>query len=156
MTNTDTRPNAALDDDLADTRGLRCLELRMAGWSFAAIAAEVGYHDKSGAKKAYERALAEWRDDLANDVATHRAEQLMRIERIIRSLWPRAIDRNDPEHLAYVDRVNRQLERQARLLGLDAPVKVTVSDETDQEIETLLETMAELERKHALREAGTS
>jgi hypothetical protein len=58
-------------------------------------------------------------------------------------LWGKARDPNNPDQLRATDSIRRLLERQAKLLGLDAPVKVQVSDEIDEQIEALLSQMNE-------------
>jgi hypothetical protein len=129
--------------DEAEVKALRAVELRLAGATFQRIAEALGYADKSGAKKAYERALASLRDDLAPSIAQHRTEQLLRVETLLVGLWGKARDPNNPDQLRATDSIRRLLERQAKLLGLDAPVKVQVSDEIDEQIEALLSQMNE-------------
>jgi uncharacterized protein (DUF2267 family) len=161
MTGTRTTPKratrAALTnaarDDAAEVKALRAVELRLAGLTFPQIAQALEYADKSGAKRAYERGLAAMRDDLAPSVAQHRTEQLLRLERLIRAAWPAATDSKHPDHYRAQEAVRKHLERQARLLGLDAPTVVQVSDDTDLRIEALLEEMRELERRRAAADA---
>jgi hypothetical protein len=129
-------------DDAAEVKALRAVELRLAGASFEQIAKALEYADKSGAKRAYDRGLQSLRDDLAPNVATYRAEQLLRTERLLLGLWPKATNPEGVDHLRAVEQVRRILERQARLLGLDAPVTFQVSDEVDAQIEALLAEMA--------------
>lgn len=90
----------------------RCIELRIAGKTFRAIAAELGItvstaHGHVAKYLEETKALACENADLA------RRLDLDRIESIVESLWDR---RNDPK---VADAINRQLTRRASLLGLD-------------------------------------
>jgi hypothetical protein len=103
----------------------RALELRKAGASYDAIAAKVGYANRGGAYKAVAAALAEITAEPAADVKKLEVErldaQLRRLDRAQRDAKLMA----DPELVAKVGAVILKVaERRARLLGLDAPVKV--------------------------------
>lgn len=147
---TDTGPDRRRDRnaarrDAARIKEQRALDLRLAGATFQQIAEALGYANRSSARRAFERALeAEIRIG-AEARETLRAEQAARLERLLRSAWPAAV-RGDAKARGDVIRL---LERQARLLGLDAPVNLRVTDGLDGEIEALLEEMERLAREEA-------
>ena len=58
---------------------------------------------------------------------------LGRIERAIRGIWPQVT-----RAVGAIDRLVRLLERQAKLLALDAPIEVAVSQETRDTAHRLL------------------
>lgn len=119
-------------------RAVRALELRMAGATYQQIADALSYRSKGEAFRSVERALAQEMGRAETLRNEYRALTLGRLERLIRSLWTKALGGD----LQAVDRVLRLVERQSRILGLDAPVQIDVTETTRQEITVLL---AELE-----------
>ena len=111
----------------------RVMTLRLAGMQFDQIAEEVGYADASGAYRAYQRVMARTVQPVADEI---REEEVRRLDRLISAYWPRALGAggNDPNAKA-ADVVYKAMDRRAKLLGLDAPVKqeveVTTYDDTD-------------------------
>ena len=61
-----------------------------------------------------------------DQVAEYRALMLARVERATRAIWP-AVVRGD---LFAVDRYVRLADRQAKLLGLDAPTRIAAIDDS--------------------------
>lgn len=125
--------------EAARLREVRALELRMAGATFAAIAQSLGYAHRKNAQRAVERAIAAEAAATAPDREAFVQMHLMRTERLIRAHWTRAVGGDT----AATETIRRLLERQAKLLGLDKPVRFEVTDAMDAEIEGLL---AEMER----------
>lgn len=123
----------------AKLREMKTLDMRAAGHSFASIAAELGYSDKSAAKKAYDRALAsEW--DARSETRTKlRTEQNLRLNALLRAVWPSAMLGDDK----MVDQARKLLERQAKLNGLDEPIRVHVEDEMDSMIDQAIQDLLE-------------
>lgn len=144
------KPHPAVARDAAMLKGQRTLDLRMAGATFAQIATSLGYSDRGSARKAYLRALNTEISLKAEDRDAWRKEQAARCDRLIRALWTKALDGDVKAHGA----INRHLERQARLLGLDAPTRITVDEGVQGEIDALLDEMARLEREQALAAAA--
>lgn len=127
--------------DAAMLKASRTLDLRMAGASFAQIATALGYGDRSSARKAYLRALDADVSIKAEDRDAWRQEQAARCDRLILSLWQSAtVDKDPKAHAA----ISRHMDRQAKLLGLDAPTRLIVDDALTAEIESLLDQMSEL------------
>jgi hypothetical protein len=105
-------PDKALWELLAKER--KVVELRQMGITYEVIAKEVGYAGASGAYHAYERALARYPKET---IDKKRDLQDQRIERLIAGLWTKALRGETPALLATL----KLFERQAKLLGLDAP-----------------------------------
>ena len=112
----------------------RVMTLRLAGMQFDQIAEEVGYADASGCYRAYQRVMARTVQPVADEI---REEEVRRLDRLISAYWPRALGAggNDPSPKA-AEVVYKAMDRRAKLLGLDAPVKqeveVTTYDDTDE------------------------
>lgn len=104
---------------LAVERAVRALELRKAGFSYPAIAAELGYRSNSGAVMAVQRALRRMLQEPADAVRTM---ELSRLDTLQAALWPRCLEGDGNA----VDRVLRIMVRRADLLGLDAPAKIDI------------------------------
>lgn len=120
-------------------RQAEACRLRMRGLSYGAIAKELGYADASGARFAVQRALQVTVQEPADEVRTL---ELERLDSMFRLTLQVAEDMHPtvsagkvldvPDHtlrLAAVDRLLRIQERRARLLGLDAPQRVSVDAE---------------------------
>lgn len=93
--------------------------MRRSGRTYREIARQVGIGVAS-AHRLIAAAMAETRSAVAEDVMELRALELSRLDGLMVALWPKA-RRGD---LAAVDRVLKIMERRAKLLGLDAPVRV--------------------------------
>lgn len=100
-------------------RARRAVELRIAGHPYQAIAAELGYRDESGARKAVDRLLSR----IAHEgVAELRAVEGRRLDELQRGVWAAAIAGD----LEAIKTVLAIMTRRARLFGLDAPTPVAV------------------------------
>jgi hypothetical protein len=88
------------------------LDLRLQGYEFAEIAKMAGYSNASGAWKAWQRAIARIP---AASAEQERKLQSMRLDELLRAYWVKAIEGDGWS----MDRVLRNLERRAALLGLD-------------------------------------
>jgi len=99
-------------------RVAQALELRRAGKSYPEIGAALGV-----AQSHAHRLVAEGMEDARAQVTTEatqlRAEELSRLDAMMQGLWPSARKGG----VTAVDRVLKIMERRARLLGLDAPVR---------------------------------
>ena len=108
-------------------RRAQALELRKAGASYEQIARQVGYSNRGNAYRAVMLGLAEVTQEPALEV---QKLELERLDAMLLGLWPQA-RRGEG---AAVDRVLRIMERRAKLLGLDAEQKVSVSGGVKYEI----------------------
>jgi len=96
------------------------LKYRKGGLTFDAIAEKLGYANESSARAAFKRAIERTRDDaLASEGRElHRA----RLETALTAIWDRVL-KGDLKAIAMMLRI---LERDAKLYGLDMPVKTEV------------------------------
>jgi hypothetical protein len=126
-------------------RELKVLELRRAGLTWQRIAEQVGYADHSGAYLAYKRAMKRTLQQPADEI---RNTEIDRIDRMQLALWPKAMAGDTPS----INTIVRLMERRARLLGLDMPVKIT-QDVTvwdgGESIDRAVRDLAELLRQNA-------
>jgi len=125
-------------DALNDRDALR---LRSEGLSYREIAERLGV-DTSTAYRRVQRALSAVP---AEDVETHRALELDRLDALQRAVWDKAIDGN----LNALDRVLAIMSRRSKLLGLDAPqrrehsLEYFTSDQITAEVKRLERILAE-------------
>ncbi len=136
--------NAVPEPEQLD-RELKVLELRRAGLTWQRIAVQVGYADHSGAYLAYKRALKRVLQQPAEEL---RQAEIDRLDRLQLAAWPKAMQ-GDNSAIATVLRI---MERRAKLLGLDMPVKiaqdVTVWD-GGESIDRAVRDLAELLRQNS-------
>lgn len=105
----------------------RAIEMRREGFTYDAIAAETGIKSKT-AQKAVSRALEKALLDDAKDL---KRLQLARLEKLIEILTPALTPIKTVAgsvDVFAIDRYIKALDRQAKLLGLDSPVKVAETD----------------------------
>lgn len=124
MGSTTNKTSKAKSESLV--RQKQALELRRMGMDYRDIAAAIGV-SKSQAHRLVTHALAEVRDEIASETGALRAEELSRLNRMLEGLWAKA-RRGD---VYAVDRVLKISERRAKLLGLDAPVKLAHGGDKD-------------------------
>lgn len=101
----------------AAERERQVLELRAAGYTFAEIAQMMGYADKSGAYKAFQRAMERHNDYVAILADYNRDLILMYIDEILKGLFPRV----KSGHPRAAEVALLALDRKIKLLGLDQP-----------------------------------
>lgn len=120
-------------------RYAKVVTLRRAGLTFAQVASETGYADQSGAYRAWRAALAAIPREAADEARRLEEDRLDDLYRIAR------------RRAATSDRALREClrisESRRRLLGLDAPVRVTgtITSELDDEINRLVSELAGVE-----------
>ena len=95
------------------------LFLRSTGASFAAIGKTLGV-SKSAAFKAVNSALQALREEITEQAKLLQAQEAERLDQLQRGIWSEAISGN----LAAIQTVLKIMERRAKLLGLDQPIKV--------------------------------
>lgn len=113
----------------AKEKAARVINMRKAGIPWEVIAQRVGFKDKSGAYRCYERAIKELVQEPAEDL---RQLELSRLDDLHVALWKAATEGN---HGA-IDKILRIMERRARLTGLDAPVRSELSGPNGGPIQT--------------------
>ena len=124
-------------------RERRVIELRRAGHTFDDIAQTIGFANPSVAHNAYTRALKRTLINAGTEEV--REQELDRLERLQTFAWAEAEQGN----LKAMETVLKIMQRRARLLGLDAPIKtqqeITVFEggtELDREVQRLAELLA--------------
>lgn len=117
--------------DAVRRRDKSAVALRLAGAPYEAIATTLGYPSSGAARTAVETVLANSVNQ-AHDLPHLRELTSRRIERLLRSVWTKATDPEDPDHLAYARTALALVDRHSRLMGLDAPQRLEVST-PDQE-----------------------
>ena len=115
--------NAAVPSPELVDKEIRVLELRRVGLTWVRIAEEVGYADHTGAYAAYKRAIKRTQQQPADEL---REQEIDRLDRLQVAVWPSAM-KGDTRAIMTIIRL---MERRAKLLGLDKPIKI------EQEITT--------------------
>jgi hypothetical protein len=130
-----------------ELRQAEALKLRVAGFTFREIGRKLGISNCM-AHKDVQAALAEYREETAENVAVERGVQLQRLDaaakvaiNVLNGRLPNADELGEdagPDELAEalaeaeeiklkaIDRIVKLEERRAKLLGLDAPTKTEV------------------------------
>jgi len=150
------------------TRDAKACELRAYGWTYDKIAKELGYVDRSHARQGIERAMLAIVQEPAEELIKIHLERLREMYRTAREImvarhmlvqhgkvvtWGaedgHQVPVEDPmPRLADIDRMAKVLEREAKLLGLDAPkqIEFITLDAIQAEIRRLEESMELRER----------
>ena len=111
---TDRRARKARTVKEQRDRDAAVLQLRLAGATYDEIARSLGFRDRSGPKRAFDRIM----DETIREASEQARElELSRLDRLQRSIWPKAVE----GHLGAVDRALAISDRRSRLLGLDRP-----------------------------------
>jgi hypothetical protein len=116
------------------------LQLCLSGASWSEIALALGYPTPRQARVTVERALEK-------ELATRGDREAMRglagarLDRLLRSVWSKALDPNHPEHLIAVTKAREVVAQHSKLYGLDAPTEVVFHSPTMNEIENWVHRM---------------
>jgi hypothetical protein len=121
-------------------RAEAAVALKIAGATYTDIAKTLDYSSASIARQAVERSLAATAG--TEDRAKMRLLESKRLERLLRSVWKRATDPADAEHLSYVRAALALIDRHSRLHGLDAPQQMVVYSPAQSEIEAWVAGMS--------------
>ena len=141
---TGIRSPARTKDDAGGTagrarnrKGNAALQLAAGGMGWDDIATSLGYPTGRTARVAVERALER---QLATDEDRRvlRKMAAVRLDRLLRSVYPKAVNPEHPEHLAAVGKARDLIADHRRLFGLDAPTEVTVHTPDQAEIEAFV------------------
>lgn len=138
-----------VSDEATALRDAEACRLRGRGMGYLKIAEQLGYADASGAHRAVQRGLQSIRQESAEELRRIELERLddmyERTLAVLERTHPavsagKVLDvEDDGPRLAAVDRLLRIQERRARLLGLDAPQRLSVDAENlGREIAELL------------------
>lgn len=114
-------------------RYAQVLELRKMGRTFDEIAAALNYADRSGAKHAYDAALARLARETAEELRTLENERLD-------DLWSRTyvqlLEAEGDDFVKLIGTLLKVSSRRAGLMGLDAPKQVELAGRGGGPIET--------------------
>jgi hypothetical protein len=141
-------------------RRTRVLAMRVEHIPYEDIAVRLGV-SVDLARKDYQLARRQAAADFRAAVAEHRATELIKLDALEREAWrvlktkhitvqqgrvvrddDGATIEDDAPVLQAIDRLERLAKRRAALLGLDAPVRVEVSAEVDEQITALAAALA--------------
>lgn len=117
------------------------LALRLSGAGYDEVANALGLAGADSARKLAEGALEARAWDDRDGRVRLRAENGARLERLLRSVWPKATNSEHPEHLPAVKVARELIDRYVRLYGLDAPAEVIIHNPTATEIEGWVASM---------------
>lgn len=107
-----------------DRRALAAVIMRRRGFAYDTIARDLEYASPRKAREAVTTAIARSGSD--EDLKTLRGLESMRLDRLLASVWTKAIDENNPDQLAYNRRASDLIEQIAKLHGLNAPTVLAV------------------------------
>ena len=116
----DNAPEVISIDPALFEKERQVVQYRQGGATFDAIAKKLGYADESGARLAFKRAMERMRDDALNNEMRELHRQ--RLEVALTAIWPDVV-KGDLEAIKVMLKI---LERDAKLYGIDAPVKTEV------------------------------
>lgn len=141
-------PNADLDKAVegeSANRAAAAVAMKVAGASYSEIARTLGFSSAFHARSAVERSLAASADN-DDDRAKLRVLTTRRLERLLKSVMARAVNPNDPDHLAYNARALAIIDREARLHGIDAPTQAIVHTPDSERVEKVIGQVLALAR----------
>lgn len=118
------------------------VSMRLAGATWNEIASALGYPTPRQALVATEKALE--RNLLEEDRNSLRRLAGARLDRLLMSVWPKAINGDHPEHLYAVTKARELIDRHAKLFGLDAPTEIVVHNPTQTELESWVASVVSL------------
>ena len=149
-------PNVISIDPALFEKERQVVQYRQGGATFDAIAKKLGYADESGARLAFKRAMERMRDDALNNEMRELHRQ--RLEVALQAIWSDVV-KGDLEAIKVMLKI---LERDAKLFGIDAPVKTELEVTTydgnllRQRTREIIETVRELRRTEIPLDSGLS
>jgi hypothetical protein len=110
------------------------LSMAIAGANWVEIAQALGYPTPRTARVATERALER---DLHSESSQKAMRELAgaKLDRLLRSVWKRAINEEDPDQVSYVREARSLIADWRKLFGTDAPSEVVVTSPSMVELE---------------------
>jgi hypothetical protein len=115
------------------------VKLKVGGATYEDIATALGFANRSAARKAVQKGLAESLINAGSDRL--RTLELERLERLHFSRWEKALDGDD----AAYGLVLRTMRQRAELMGLNAPVKLQHSGDPDHPVVVKVVRVATIE-----------
>lgn len=121
----------------------RALILRIQAASWAQIVKILDYDDTYAARAAVEAYISQT-EPSEEEIGRQRYLHNRRLERLLNSVMPTAVNTSSPDHLAYNARALAILDRVAQLQGLNAPQQQVVYTPRAAEIEKYVAHFAAL------------
>ena len=125
----------------ATKRQALALDMRLGGATFAQIATALHFRSRQGAQVAVEAALQKTIQAPADE---QRRIDIERLDAMLLAVWSRAIERD----YKAIEMVLRILDRRAKLLGLDAPVKLSDPKGDPLKLQVSILELAEMMNGH--------
>ena len=122
-----------------DRKANAAVQMRIAGASWDEIAEVIGYPSGRDALVATERALEKELRDLSKDSMRQMAGR--RLERLLRGVWPKAINPEHPDQLPAIGKAREIIADHRKLFGLDAPTQVAIHSPAESEIAAWVSTV---------------
>lgn len=122
-------------------KGIAAMELYSRVFSWDRVAQAIGYPTARAARVAAEKALEEEFKESPKSQEFMRRYVAKAFDNLIAAVAPKAFDQQHPEQLAAIKTARDLLASKSKLMGLDAPIKVSQVDPTQQEIEEYLDQM---------------
>lgn len=110
----------------AATTRRQVVELRMSGATITQICERLSI-GRATAHRHIEKAMADVQAEIAGPAEHIKRMHYARLERLLLGAWGNGIKGDNPS----IDRIIKILERQAKLLGLDAPTKLAHGGDPD-------------------------
>jgi hypothetical protein len=122
-----------------DRKANAALQLRVAGADWDDIAQVIGYPTGRAALVATERALEKELRSESKDALRMMASK--RLDRLLRAVWPKAINEAHPEQLQSVGKAREIIADFRKVHGLDAPTEISVHSPAAEEIQQWVSEM---------------
>jgi len=138
-------PNVIKLDHKTFEREFQVWQYRVAGATFDQIAKKLDYADESGARAAFKRYVNRTKDEVLSKEIRELHKQ--RLDVSLLAIWP-SVERGDLDAIKVMLKI---LERDAKMFGIDTPVKTEVEVTTYDGIylrestERLIEQLQEIE-----------
>lgn len=104
-------------------RRKRAIGMLLAGVDYESIAKELDYSSRGAASKDVCRALDLYRKELADNAANYRAQQLMRLDRVLAAVWPKVLKGD----LKAAEAARRIIADQSKVLGVNEPIRAELT-----------------------------
>jgi 23S rRNA pseudoU1915 N3-methylase RlmH len=147
-----THPTGVSSDDKGgsalrrarERKAASAVDLKARGYKLEDIAVVLGYPSARHVGVAMERYLEEHLQE--TDKALLRQITYRRMENATRAIYDKATDPTHPDQIAAGHMLVKYVDRQAKLIGMDAPTEVIVSNPIAQEVQAWIDNAVELKR----------
>ena len=130
-------------------KALSVLELVDMGYQFDEIATIMDLKDEDEARAQFERGLVRYLKDDPDAPAKMRAVATRRLDRLLRSVWPKAIDPNHEDQMTAQSRALAIIDRHIKLHGLDSPAQLNVDiNPSNDELNAFVATVLAMRENH--------